>query len=201
VNLDDVRASRVDFVSCRFEDTTFGERAVGLIEGCAFVDCVFSGGCLDHVTFAKSTFRRCTFERIRARKARWQRCVLETVTLSGTLESTHFLNNSFKSADFSAADLLECAILDSSDSDLKLPDRPTNFVVSPTSLIQAQTVLNDELEADAFANYKRLAEAYAQLGPIVIVSEGLFDQLAPRDREAVMATLYRLREQTASRQE
>jgi hypothetical protein len=103
------------------------------------------------------------------------------------------LSERYRRADLSAAELLDCAMIDSLEEDVRLPDRPTNVAIRPDVFAKAEPELQRKLNRPSFDVYKRLAGVFAQLGPAVIISEDLLEQLDPTDRRVVMATLFDLR--------
>jgi hypothetical protein len=170
VNLDGLTIRKTDFVGCRFDATIFGERDLGLVEDCSFVDCTITAGRIDQVRFLGSTFRSCRFENVRARKSRWEKCILEDTVVTGSWVSVNLVGNTFRRVDLSGSELSDCAIVDSAEEDPRLPDRPTNFAIRPAVFTKAERELQEKLDRD-----------------------GLLEQLDPPKRQVVMATLYSLR--------
>jgi hypothetical protein len=117
----------------------------------------------------------------------------EDTLLGGTWKSVNWVGNTFRRADLSAAELLDCAMIDSKEEDIRLPNRPTNFAIRPDVFAKAEPELQRKLERASFEVYRRLAGVFAQLGPAVIISEDVLEQLEPPDRRVVMATLFDLR--------
>jgi hypothetical protein len=163
------------------------------VEDSSFVDCAITGGRIDYVTFLRSTFKTCTFQAVKAATIGWGDCLFEDVTFSGVLVGVQFQRSTFRGADFSAAELKDSMISDLLGGDVKLPDRPSNFTVSPDRFPRAEAVLRDRLDDEMLDSYKRFAKAYGQMGPIVIISDEMFPDLGPKERQLVLATLYELR--------
>lgn len=191
-SLDGINCRKLQIRSCQF-DTTFGQRYVGLIEQAAFSECQFIECRIDGVRFLKCTFRDCRFDRITATKTRWESCSLDKVQITGQLVSVNFTDGSFRSVDLGCAELGDCGMLGNAEDNLILPDKPTNFVVAPPTLTSAEAELRSKLDSRALEAYLHVAKVCGQLGPRILVDEGLFEQLAPNDRRVVMETLYKLR--------
>ena len=193
VDFGGLRVRKVDFLDCRFEQCSLGHRHLGIVEDSTFVDCSIIGGRLDHVTFLRSIFRATVIDGVKAATLRWDGCTLEDMKVAGVFDGATFVRSTLRRADFSAAELRDSAILDGIGADVQLPDRPSNFAVPPSVLARAESDLRERLDAQALDTYKRLAKAYAQLGPSVIISEELFAELESRERQLVLGTLYELR--------
>jgi len=193
VDFGGLRVRKTDFRDCRFEECSFGHTSVGVFEDSSLLNCSVIHGRIDHLTFVRSTFKGCAIEVTKAATVRWESCVLEDVTLSGIFDGATFVGNTLTRVDLSATELRDSAILDCVDADVVLPDRPSNFTVSPEVLLRAESTLRGRLDEEDLDSYKRFSKAYGQMGPIVIVSETLYPELGPIERELVLSTLYELR--------
>jgi len=193
VDFGGLRVRKVDFRDCRFEQCVLGHRSLGVVEDSSFVNCAIVGGRMDHVTFLRSSFKNSAIEGVSAATLRWDGCTLDGITVSGVFDGATFVRSTLSRADFSGAELKNSAILDGIGEDVLLPDRPTNFTVLPSVFDQAESALADRLDNEALDSYKRFAKAYIQMGAPVIISEDLFPELEPSERQRVLATLYALR--------
>jgi hypothetical protein len=193
VDFGGLRVRKVDFRACRFEQCSFGARALGVVEDSALLDCSIVGGRLDNVSFLKSTFKGTSIEGIKASKLRWDGCTLEDVTFTGIFDGATFVRSTIARADFSGAELIDSAILEGIGAEVRLPDRPNNFTIPPSLFARAESTLSGQLDKQALDAYKRFAKAYAQMGPSVIISQSVFPELESRERELVLATLYAMR--------
>lgn len=194
VNLDDFRCRKVDFLDCHFEKVTFGEHFLGLIKDCTFTRCSFVKCRFDAVEFLESTLRSCRFEGATAERAAWNECLLEDVVLSGTLVKTNFISSAFRKVDLSEAELHDSSLVYTKEGDVMLPDRPDNFAMNAQLFLDAEPALRSKLDPAAHETYRTLANGWSQLGsPFIVDAAGVVEELPPRDRAAVMATLYEMR--------
>jgi hypothetical protein len=193
VDFDDFDVKKVDFLDCHFEKVTFGERYLGLVKDCSFTRCTFVNCRFDGLEFVESTLRSCRFEGIKGERAGWRDCLLEDVVLSGTLDKTNFVGASFRRVDLSQAELHDSSLVYTKELDVKLPDRPENFVIDAQLFLDAEPALRARLPPAALETYRRLAKGWSPFGSPFIVYPGVVQELPASERSVVLATLYEMR--------
>jgi hypothetical protein len=193
VTLDGLAVWRADFLDCRFEAASLGKRYRGLFKKSSFVGCSFIDCRIEGVGFDGTSFTRCHFDGSRLIDVRWERCVLNEVDASGSMRSAGFVGCELRQVDFSAVAFSECSFLDNNAVDLKLPDNPSNFLLAPHLLLEAQNALQRQISPDGFEQYVVLARILSQSRSALLVDESLFQRVPQAERSVVMSTLFGLR--------
>jgi hypothetical protein len=192
VILDGLAVWRVDFVECRFEATSIGKRYRGLFKKSSFVGCSFIDCRIEGVTFDGSSLTRCHFERSHLSDVRWDGCVLKDLDGSGSMKAVGFVGCELRQVDLSAMAFSGCSFLDNNAVDLGLPDNPTNFLLAPQILLEAQDALEKQLSPMGFEQYVVLARILSRSRSDLLVDESLFQRVPEADRSVVMAALFKL---------
>jgi hypothetical protein len=131
---------------------------------------------------------------MRGERTRWKECLFEDVVLSGHLTKCTFIGSRFRRVDMSTAELIDSSLVYTREDDVKLPDRPDNFVIDAQLFLDAEQTLSSRLEPAALDAYRRLAREWAPFGAPFIVYGGVVGEMPAGAKDIVLATLFEMRQ-------
>jgi uncharacterized protein YjbI with pentapeptide repeats len=196
VILDGVNCTKARFEGTEFRSSVFGRDFFGSVSKTEFRACKFEDCGIQSMEFSDCTFSGCEFSGSRIGAVNFRQCNFADVVIDCVLTGVNFLGCSMQSVDLSNSKLFDSNVLDSSNQDVLLPDRPDNFLATYDDFEKAKPMLRSELSADCFDEYCAITD-FAKQAPFgEMVDEGLFEDFSTTERSTVMRVLFEIRRST-----
>lgn len=205
--------SKPEFLDCRFESCSFSgpsvrkaqfkgcvftggdlaKKCIGSFETSHFEGCRFQGVDLGELYVSATTWTDCQLEDVRSRGSRWEKCGFTRVSIAGRLKNVNFLGCRFEGSDFTGVIFEDVSFLETKVFDVRLPDKPDNFMARPEAFAEASRSLEGKLAPESLATFREIASLLARSTSPEMVDDELFEELPSGDRRRAMEELYRLR--------